>query len=62
MIPVDDKDALVNAMKKMIESADRYKSAGLRNYVQERFSEQAVTSQLKNIYLKCVDTVGKSIS
>ena len=54
MVPVDDKDALVKAMKTMLESAGHYDSEKLRAYVQERFSEQAVAKQLKDIYTDCL--------
>ena len=54
MVPVDDKDALVKAMKTMLESAGHYDSEKLRAYIQERFSEQAVAKQLKDIYTDCI--------
>lgn len=60
MIPIDNKEALVKAMETMIKSAGRYESNRLRTYVQERFSEQAVTKQLKSIYYDCVLKNGKS--
>lgn len=57
MVQVDDKEALVNAMKKMMESSDKYECDKLRAYVQERFSEQSVANQLKSIYSECIVAV-----
>lgn len=50
MIPVDDRNALVDAMNKMVETAGRYDSKKLSASVREQFSEQAVASKLCQVY------------
>lgn len=52
LIPVEDEEALVQAMEAMIAAADRYDSEVLKAYVRDRFSADAVAEKLTRLYLK----------
>jgi len=49
-----DEDALVSAMKNTYNNLNSYDSTYLQKYVEEKFSEKAVVSQLINIYREIV--------
>jgi len=54
LVPVNDVDALAQAVRQMAANYDSYSPAHIRAYCVERFSEAAVVSQLEAIYADAV--------
>ena len=50
VVPVDDQDSLVNAMRWMTENRGRYNGDCLRDYVRSRYSPDVVASAIKDVY------------
>jgi glycosyltransferase involved in cell wall biosynthesis len=60
LIPVDDVDALTDAMSQMILSRGNYDSAEIRNACALRFSEAAVVSRLMKTYEETASNAASS--
>jgi len=54
LVPVNDVDALAQAVRQMAANYDSYSPAHIRAYCVERFGEAAVVSQLEAIYADAV--------
>lgn len=50
LIPVDDKEALKNAMKTMCKNIGLYDALKIKNYVKDRFSGNVVADELCDVY------------
>ena len=49
-VPIDDEDALANAMDRMVLDGKKYNKGRIRNYCREHFSEDVIVEQLSRIY------------
>lgn len=49
-VPVDDEDALADAMDRMVLDGKKYNKDRIRNYCREHFSEDVIVEQLSRIY------------
>lgn len=54
-IPVDDLNALVNAMNKLQLSIKTYNSVYIRNYIEYRFSSQYIALQIEKYLMELVN-------
>ena len=54
LVPVDDVDALKNAMHYLIQNKNKYDPQEIRQSCSNRFSERAVAERLKEIYAKII--------
>ncbi len=54
LIEVDDRSALVNAMKKMIDEYDEYDPVEIRNNVVKNLSPECICQQLEQIYTRVI--------
>lgn len=50
LVPVDDVEALTQAMKVMVETARNYDSVAIHRYAMERFSPEKIALELTGIY------------
>ncbi|MEP7271856.1 MAG: glycosyltransferase [Acidobacteriota bacterium] len=60
LVPVDDEEALSDAIARVSSSLDDYSAVKLSAYAQERFGDQTVTSQLTDIYREVSQTSARS--
>lgn len=57
VVPVEDVDALADAMIYMYENIDSYDKIMIRKNCMDRFSSKAITRQMENTYCSILDSV-----
>ena len=54
MVPVDDEEQLISALKTMKDSYSEYDGKYIANYCCDHYSESAVVKQIEKVFLECV--------
>lgn len=56
LMPSEDEDALFTGIELMLDHPERYKKDLIRKYAVDNFSQQVIGEQLKNVYLRILDS------